>query len=92
MDTKDKYEKYAVPKKPEDPDAPYLTVQETAYVFGCAVKTIRRYIKGGAPHSRVGQRIKLSREDRAYLYDLRRSGNAPAIRRSARPRKRAAAA
>lgn len=69
---------YTQPQKPEDPNAEYLTVQETAWVFRCSVRTIRRYINNdGAPHSRIGIRIMLSRDDRKALYDLRRSGSAP---------------
>ena len=62
-----RYEKYHRPKKPADPDAEFLTVQETAFVFHCSVATVRRRLKalkrGGGP----GRRILVSRDDRQAL-------------------------
>ncbi|WP_030992172.1 hypothetical protein [Streptomyces sp. NRRL S-1813] len=59
---------YHTPQKPEDPDAPYLTVQETAYVMRCSVNTVRRKLRtirrGGGP----GRRILVSREERKALH------------------------
>lgn len=59
---------YHQPQKPDDPDAPYLTVQETAYVMRCSVNTVRRRLRalkrGGGP----GRRILVSREERKALH------------------------
>lgn len=59
---------YHTPQRPEDPDAPYLTVQETAYVMRCSVNTVRRKLRairrGGGP----GRRILVSREERKALH------------------------
>lgn len=82
---------YALPVKPEDPDAEYLTIQETAWVFNCSVKTIRRRLNEGAPASRPGRRIMLSRADRKALYESRRSGRRKAAKRSTRTTASAAA-
>lgn len=86
-------EKYHVPVRPEDPDAEYLTLQETAYVFRCSVKTIERRALGLGLGSRIGLRKMLSREDRRAMYELRRDGTpvrVPAQRRR-KPAKRAVA-
>lgn len=69
--------KYTQPQKPEDPNAEFLTIQETAYVLRCSVRTIRRHIADGSPHSRVGRGIVMSRADRQSLYDKRQAGVVP---------------
>jgi hypothetical protein len=69
-----KYEKYHLPVKPEDPNAEYLTMQETAAVFRCSVRTIQRRVQEMGLGSRVGLRKMLSREDRTAMYELRRDG------------------
>jgi hypothetical protein len=77
-EAEERYKKYHCPVQPADPNAEYLTVQETAWVFGCSVKTIRRALNNlDAPHSRVGRRIVTNRADRAALYDLRRIAPKP---------------
>ncbi|NUP46154.1 MAG: DNA-binding protein [Catenulispora sp.] len=68
------YEKYQRPVKPEDPDAEYLTIQETAYVFRCSVKTIERRALSMGLGSKIGHRKMLSREDRRAMYEGRRDG------------------
>lgn len=67
-------EKYHLPVRPEDPDGEYLTLQETAYVFRCSVKTIERRALSLGLGSRIGLRKMLSREDRRAMYELRRDG------------------
>lgn len=62
------------PVRPEDPNAEYLTIQETAHVFRCSVKTLRRKRKELGLGARVGTRIVFSREDRAALFDANRIG------------------
>lgn len=74
LDQKKPTPAYALPKKPEDPNAEFLTIQETAYVFNCSVKSIRRRLAEGAFASRPGRSIMLSRADRKALYEMRRSG------------------
>jgi hypothetical protein len=69
-----KYEKYHLPVKPEDPDAEYLTIQETAYVFRCSVRTIQRRLKDMGLGAPVGLRKMISREDRRAMYEGRRDG------------------
>lgn len=69
--------KYTLPAKPEDPNAEYLTVQETAHVFNCSVKTIRRLRKELQLGARVGRVIMLNRDERAAMFDSRRADGAP---------------
>lgn len=87
-------EKYHLPVKPEDPEAEYLTLQETAYIFRCSVKTIERRALSMGLGSKIGARKVLSRADRAAMYELRRDGTparVPAQRRRKPPVKRTAA-
>ncbi|MGA5635010.1 hypothetical protein [Streptomyces lydicamycinicus] len=65
---------YHTPKKPENPDAEYLTVQETAYVFHCSVNTIRRRLRALNRGHGPGRRILVSREDRKALHASARRG------------------
>ncbi|KOT94537.1 hypothetical protein ADK70_12780 [Streptomyces rimosus subsp. pseudoverticillatus] len=61
------YLKYHTPKRPDDPNAEYLTVQETAFIFMCSVPHIRRALKTLKAGRKHGYRIAVSREDRAAL-------------------------
>lgn len=82
-----------LPKKPEDPNAPYFTIQEAAYQLKCSVKTVRRRInQDGYPHSRNGINgpIRISREDLPYYYNATRVHATPIRRSAARPAKSAA--
>ncbi|MGW7001311.1 helix-turn-helix domain-containing protein [Streptomyces sp. NPDC054933] len=84
----DKYEKYGRPVEPADPDAEYMTVQETAYVMKCSVSHLRRGINAGRfPHSRSGRRIVTNKADRARIYELLRQGVQPIRRRTRRTSK-----
>ncbi|MFB8393718.1 hypothetical protein [Streptomyces yangpuensis] len=78
------------PRKPEDPSAPFFSVQEVAYLTKKSVRTIRRRIAEGAPCSRRHKRamILVSREDLNYYYEMDRVGG----RRPPRTRRATSAA
>lgn len=81
-----------LPERPEDPNAPYFTIREAAYLLRCSVKTVRRRInEDGYPHSRTspGGPILISREDLPYYYEAHRVHATP-IRRTRRPAARPA--
>lgn len=74
-----RYQMYQLPVEPADPDAEYLTVQETAWVFKCSVPTIRRRCKELGLGSTPGARILLDRAMRREIFDRNRRGPAPAV-------------
>lgn len=76
-----------MPRQPADPNASVFTIQEAAYLLKCSVSTVRRRIAEGAPHSQRGSRgrIKISRDDLPYYYEMDRIA-APQRRRTRRPR------
>jgi hypothetical protein len=79
-----KYERYGTPVQPVDPDAEYLSVQETAWVFRCSVPTIRRRCKQLELGSTIGARLMLDRDERRAIFNYTRRGPAtrvPAQRR-----------
>lgn len=81
---------YTLPVKPEDPNAPYFSIQEVAYLLKVSVKTVRRRInEDGHPHSRSteGGKILVSREDLPYYYEANRVHAAPIRRPRRAPRK-----
>lgn len=89
-----KYQRYGLPVEPADPNAEYLTVQETAWVFKCSVPTIRRRCKELGLGATIGARILLDRDERRAMFDHGRRSPAqriPAQRRRKSPAKRAAA-
>lgn len=88
-----KYERYGLPVKPADPDAEYLTVQETAWVFRCSVPTIRRRCKQLGIGRTVGARIVLNHDDRTAIAEFGRRSSTPQIptQRRRKPAKRTAA-
>lgn len=63
----DKYAKYGRPVQPEDLDAEFMTVQETAYVLKCSVPTVRRRIKELGITPKAGRRKMLSRRNRLAI-------------------------
>lgn len=79
----DKYEKYGRPLPPSDPNAEYMTVQETAYVLKISVRRTRQLIKEHGGGARPGRRIVTNAADRERLYAITRQ---PAKRRPARNR------
>ncbi|MFD7660998.1 DNA-binding protein [Streptomyces sp. NPDC059788] len=70
----EKFEKYARPIPPADPDAEYMTIQETAYVLRIGVTLARQLVKKTGLHSRMGRRIVTSKADRAGLYEACHAG------------------
>lgn len=78
----DKYEKYGRPVAPTDPNAEYMSVQETAHTLGCSVDTVRRLLKQLGLGSKPGRSIQVSRADRAAIYEARRFGSKPRRRRA----------
>ena len=84
----DKYEKYGRPVPPADPDQEFMTVQETAYVLGCSVPTVRRRLAALRITSKPGRRVMTSRADRL---DIHNAGRVIQPKTVGRPRTRAAA-
>ncbi|EDY42510.1 helix-turn-helix domain-containing protein [Streptomyces sp. SPB074] len=70
--TSEKYLKYQTPKAPADVNQEFMTVQETAYVLGCAVKTIRQRIASLGLKAGAGRRIITSRADRLAIHEASR--------------------
>lgn len=71
------YEKYMLPVEPADPNAEYMTVQETAWLFKCHVSTIRKRVKELQVGGRVGRRIMLDRAERDAIFEASRAAGAP---------------
>ncbi|MFJ4418217.1 DNA-binding protein [Streptomyces sp. NPDC088925] len=84
----EKYLKYQVPQPPADVNQEFMTVQETAWVLGCGVKTVRRRIADLGIKGGPGARIITSRADRLAIHEASRPTPA---RRTGRPRKLRAA-
>ncbi|MEV4970631.1 DNA-binding protein [Streptomyces scopuliridis] len=84
----DKYEKYGRPEAPTDNDQEFMTVQETAWVLGCSVPTVRRRLAALGITSKPGRRVMTSRADRLALHDAGRVVQKKSI---GRPRIRTAA-
>ncbi|BBB01009.1 hypothetical protein RVR_8240 [Actinacidiphila reveromycinica] len=73
-----KYEKYGRPKAPTDLNQEYMTVQETAYVLGCSVTWLRKFLRTHPKlQARSGRRIITDRAARAAIYRAQ-SGKLPA--------------
>lgn len=70
----DKYEKYGRPKPPADPNAEYMTVQETAFVMKCSVKTVTRLLDELKLKSKPGRSIVTDSATRRALYEHRVQG------------------
>lgn len=77
------YEKYGVPTAPADPDAEYMTIQETAYVLHMSVTHARKLARRTGLYSRTGRRIVTNKADRAGIYEAQHAGGQP-IRRPRR--------
>lgn len=73
---------YHQPSRPEDPDAEYLTVQETAWIMKCSVNTIRRRLRALKRGGAVGRRLLVSRADRQALYAAATQNRRQALRSS----------
>ncbi|MEU1787032.1 DNA-binding protein [Streptomyces sparsogenes] len=83
----DKYEMYGKPKPPTDPNAEYMTLQETAYVLKCSPKTITRLLDELDLKSKPGRGIVTDSATRRALYEHRIQGP-KRIRRPARRARR----
>lgn len=86
----DRYLKYGRPQAPADPNQEYMTIQETAFVLGCSVDTIRRLLKELDIQAKVGRRVVIDKTDRGLIYEHRRSGRKPGRRRASTRRPAAA--
>lgn len=85
------YEKYGVPTAPENPDAEYMTIQETAFVLKMSVSHARRLARKTGLYSRTGRRLVTNKRDREGLYEATHAGGRPIRRpRRATARKRPA--
>ncbi|MFF7022956.1 DNA-binding protein [Streptomyces klenkii] len=77
---------YHLPVEPADPDAEYLTIQETAWVMKVSVTQLRRLFsqdKAGRFHSRPGRAILTNREGRRQIYTAMRGVKKPVTKRPA---------
>lgn len=68
----DKYERYERPLPPADPHQEFMTLQETAYVLNCGIRTVRRRLKQLGLNSKPGARVMTSKQDRLDLHDAAR--------------------
>ncbi|MEU5281138.1 hypothetical protein AB0G87_32560 [Streptomyces asoensis] len=70
------HQRYYEAVPPVDPDAEFMTVQETAYILKCSVSWLRRFLRDHRHlHSRMGRRIVTGRADRTAIYEARRAGD-----------------
>ncbi|MEC4016007.1 DNA-binding protein [Streptomyces sp. H27-D2] len=80
---------YHLPIKPEDPNAEYMTIQETAWDVKCSVTHLRRGLKSGLFSARrngdTGPWI-FDRADRDHIHAVQRIGGPRrASRRTRKP-------
>lgn len=68
-DRSERYLKYEMPQEPKNPNADVLTVQETAYVLKCSVKTVRRRIDDLGIKRKPGRSVVTTKADRQLLLD-----------------------
>lgn len=68
-DRNERYLKYETPQEPKDPNADVLTIQETAYVLGCSVRTVHRRLNGLGLKRKPGRRVMTTKADRQALLD-----------------------
>jgi len=82
----DRYQKYGRPTEPADPNAEYMTVQETAWVLHCSVPTVHRRLDELGLKKKTGRRVVTNKAIRAALLD---ASDVPSIqgRTSGRSRK-----
>jgi DNA invertase Pin-like site-specific DNA recombinase len=69
----DKYERYGKQEAPADLNQEFMTVQETAYVLGCSVPTVRRRLQALGIKSTPGRRILTSKQDRLDIHNASRT-------------------
>jgi hypothetical protein len=77
-----------VPRQPADMNAPFFDIPEVAWLLKVSVRTVRRRIAAGYPHSQAEENgnVLVSREDLAYYYEATRVA-APAFNRRRPARK-----
>ncbi|MFF1499696.1 DNA-binding protein [Streptomyces sp. NPDC058316] len=68
-----KYELYGRPEAPADLNQEFMTVQETAFVLGCSVPTVRRRLQALGIKSTPGRRILTSKQDRLDIHNASRT-------------------
>lgn len=68
-DRAQRFLKYETPVAPDDLNAEYMTVQETAYVLSCSVPTIRRRLKDLGLTRKPGRRVITTKADRDALIE-----------------------
>lgn len=68
----DNYLRYHRPTPPADPNQDYMSVQETAYVLGCGVATVRKRLKALGIESKIGRAVVTSKRDRQRLHEAGR--------------------
>ncbi|MET9727725.1 DNA-binding protein [Streptomyces zaomyceticus] len=68
-DRSERYRKYEMPQEPKDPNAEVMTVQETAYVLSCSVKTVRRRLESLGLKRKPGRTVVTTKADRQALLD-----------------------
>ena len=85
-DRYERYQKYETPQEPKDPNAEILTVQETAFVLGCSVKTVHRRLDELGLKRKPGRKVVTTKADRQALLDssLTQPDKATALRRGRR--------
>jgi MarR-like DNA-binding transcriptional regulator SgrR of sgrS sRNA len=69
----ERYERYGKPLPPADPNQEFMTLQETAYVLNCCVRTVRRRLQQLGLHSKLGARVVTTKQDRLDLHDAGRT-------------------
>ena len=84
----DRYAKYGRPTEPKDPNAEYMTVQETAFVLKCSVPTVHRRLDELGIKKKTGRRVVTSRADRAALVESSLVPTLQGRARAAKPSKR----
>lgn len=74
----EKYLRYGRPTPPADVNQEFMTVQETAFVLGCSVDTIRARTKELKITSKPGRRVMTSKADRLRIHAAGRKPRKPA--------------
>ncbi|MFE0650988.1 hypothetical protein ACFVZH_20605 [Streptomyces sp. NPDC059534] len=68
-DRYERYQKYETPQEPKDLNAEVMTVQETAFVLSCSVKTVRRRLKSLGLKRKPGRTVVTTKADRQALLE-----------------------
>ncbi|WP_328941589.1 hypothetical protein OG259_07900 [Streptomyces sp. NBC_00250] len=68
-DRKERYQKYETPQEPKDLNADVMTVQETAYVLSCSVRTVHRRLNELGLKRKPGRTVVTTKADRQALLE-----------------------